>query len=252
MQLDIHFPDRLAFHIRRSNRARRPSVSVCLHDGVVLTLPQRFDERHLPALLTEWQPWIDKQVAHYEAHRARLPAEMFARLPENIALPACGGRWQVSYAGSGKTTRVVDRDGTLTVHNPSGEEASARATLNRWLARTARRHLQARLEELSRLHDLHYQRLTVRGQRTRWGSCSSTGTISLNYLLMFLAPELADSVVLHELCHTRYMSHGPRFYGLLRRLQPRYDELDQRVREGWQAIPDWAWPHRTDTPQGQK
>ncbi|RMF95853.1 MAG: M48 family peptidase, partial [Gammaproteobacteria bacterium] len=75
----------------------------------------------------------------------------------------------------------------------------------------------------------------------RWGSYSSTGTLSLNYLLLFLEPELVRCVMLHELCHSRYMSHGPRFHALLRRLEPDCAALDERINSAWQGVPRWAW-----------
>lgn len=246
MQLDLQFADLPAYRVRRSTRARRPSVSVCLHDGVVLTLPQRYDERRVPALLTEWRPWIVRQLRRFDGHRATLPAEMTDPLPATIRLPAARRTWQVAYqVSSDSTARVTEQSDQLQVSAPDvRDEAPARAALRRWLARQARAHMQTELDRLAGQHALRYGKLTVRGQRTRWGSCSSTGTISLNYLLMFLAPDAASSVVLHELCHTRYMSHGPRFYGLLERLEPRYRELDREVRDGWQAVPAWAWPSR--------
>ncbi len=246
MQLDLQFPDLPPYRVRRSARARRPSVSVCLHDGVVLTLPQRYDERRVTALLAEWGPWIDRQLRRFDGHRATLPAHMTDPLPATIRLPAADRAWQVAYQDSGDSrSRVSEQTDQLLVRAPHARDgASARAALRRWLARQARAHLQTELDRLAGQHALRYRKLTVRGQRTRWGSCSTTGTISLNYLLMFLAPDAASSVVLHELCHTRYMSHGPRFYGLLERLEPRYRELDREVRQGWQAVPAWAWPSR--------
>ena len=246
MQLDLQIPDLPSYRVRRSARARRPSVTVCLHDGIVLTLPQRYDERRVPALLAEWRPWIDRQLRRFDGHRATLPTDMTDPLPVAIRLPAMGAAWQVAYQDSGDAkSRVSERAGRLVVKTPAARDRdSARAALRRWLARKARAHLESELEQLARQHAFSYRKLTIRGQRTRWGSCSTTGTISLNYLLMFLAPDAASSVVLHELCHTRYMSHGPRFYGLLERLEPRYRELDSEVRNGWQSVPAWAWPSR--------
>lgn len=243
VQLDLQFPDLPPYRVRRSSRARRPSVTVCLHDGVVLTLPQRFDERRVPALLAGWRPWIERQLQQFEAHRTALPAEMTDPLPARIGLPAVSASWQVSYRdSSGKPPRLGQSQDKLVVH--AKDAGQVNGVLRRWLARTARAHLKPELDRLAEQHALAYNKLTIRGQRTRWGSCSSTGTISLNYLLMFLSPAGARSVLLHELCHTRYMSHGPRFYGLLERLEPRYRELDREVRDGWQAIPAWAWPSR--------
>lgn len=246
MQLDLQFPDLPPYRVRRSARARRPSVSVCLHDGVVLTLPVRYDERRVPALLAEWRPWIDRQLRRFDGHRAALPADMTDPLPTTIRLPAVRAAWPVSYQDSRDSkTRVREGPDRLLVSAPSCREgAPARAGLRSWLARKARVHLQTELDRLADEHGFGYGKLSIRGQRTRWGSCSTTGTISLNYLLMFLSPNAAGSVVLHELCHTRYMSHGPRFYGLLERLEPRYRELDREVQTGWQAVPAWAWPSR--------
>lgn len=246
MQLDLQFPDLPSYRVRRSARARRPSVSVCLHDGVILTLPQRFDERWVPALLAEWRPWIDRQLRHIDGHRATLPLHMTSPLPARIQLPAAGQAWNVAYQASGDPkSRINEGSGRLLVKTPTANhKAQSGAALRRWLARKARTHLQTELDRLAGQHALRYRKLTIRGQRTRWGSCSSNGTISLNYLLMFLAPDAASSVVLHELCHTRYMSHGPRFYGLLERLEPRYREFDRAVRDGWQTVPAWAWPSR--------
>ena len=72
--------------------------------------------------------------------------------------------------------------------------------------------LVARLGELSRLHGLPFKRVSIRNQRTRWGSCSSKNNINLNIKLFLLPAELRDYVILHELIHTKIKSHGSEFY----------------------------------------
>ena len=84
-----------------------------------------------------------------------------------------------------------------------------------------------------------YRRLTVRGQRTLWGSYSSSGTLSLNYKLLFLPSELVDYVVLHELAHTRHMNHSRAFWRLLERMAPGARQLDQRVNDEARRVPRW-------------
>ena len=78
--------------------------------------------------------------------------------------------------------------------------------------------LVARLGELSRQHGLPYNRVSIRNQRTRWGSCSSKNNINLNIKLFLLPAELRDYVILHELIHTKIKSHGSEFYLELGRL----------------------------------
>ena len=79
----------------------------------------------------------------------------------------------------------------------------------------AQRSMFRRLEELAAQHGYRFSRVVVRCQKTRWASCSSLGTISLNVNLIFLPPHLLDYVLLHELVHTRHPNHGPRFWAEL-------------------------------------
>lgn len=83
------------------------------------------------------------------------------------------------------------------------------------MRRRAKEVLPARLERLSKQHGLRYTAVSLRDSHTRWGSCSSRGNISLSIYLVLLPTHLADYVLLHELCHTREMNHGERFWALL-------------------------------------
>ena len=85
-----------------------------------------------------------------------------------------------------------------------------------------------------------YDRATIRFQRTRWGSCSSRGTISLNARLMFLRPALVHLVIAHELCHTVHLNHGSGFRSLLESLVPDHRALHRELRDGWRSVPNWA------------
>ena len=65
-------------------------------------------------------------------------------------------------------------------------------------------------------------RITIRSQRTRWGSCSSKGNLNFNCLLVLFPPEVIDSIVVHELCHRKHMNHSPQFYGEIDKVFPEY------------------------------
>lgn len=88
--------------------------------------------------------------------------------------------------------------------------------------------LVQRLSELSRQVDVSYHRVSVRSQRTRWGSCSSKGNLSFNCLLALVPPDVFDYVVVHELCHLKQMNHSPAFWSEVERILPGY-----RVQKSW-------------------
>ena len=102
------------------------------------------------------------------------------------------------------------------------------------LRKQAKAILPARLHELAGRHGFSYSRVGVNAARTRWGSCSSRGHINLSLYLMILPRELSDYVLLHELCHTREMNHGPRFWALMDQVTGRQA---QRLRNALRHYP---------------
>ena len=97
--------------------------------------------------------------------------------------------------------------------------------------KAARRQLVDRLDRLAAAYGYTYNRVFVRNQKTRWGSCSAKKNISLNMKLLRLPPELLDFVLLHELVHTRHMNHGKDFRQELLKVAPNAKELERRLKQ---------------------
>jgi predicted metal-dependent hydrolase len=81
-----------------------------------------------------------------------------------------------------------------------------------------------------------YNGITIRNQRSRWGSCSGKGNLNFNCLLMLCPPEVIDYVVVHELCHRKEMNHSPRFWAEVARILPNYREQEQWLTDNGSAI----------------
>lgn len=96
--------------------------------------------------------------------------------------------------------------------------------------------IQQRVEYFAPLVGVDHGRITVRSQRSRWGSCSSQGNLSFNCLLMLAPPEVADYVVVHELCHRIEMNHSPRFWAEVARVMPDYGDRKKWLRENGGAL----------------
>ena len=119
-------------------------------------------------------------------------------------------------------------EGVLLV--PRGNEAEIRASLAALYRRIAAELLPPRVRELDRSPEAATRTIRISSAATRWGSCSSTGVISLSWRLAQCPPELIDYVILHELTHLREMNHSPRFWQLLETRCPGAKRLRDRLR----------------------
>jgi hypothetical protein len=216
-------PD-LPYTVRRSDRARSVRVRV-EHDGeVTVTLPQRAREREAAAAVRELRPWIDRRVADAAAARAAIPRE-----PGTV--PYLGDRLRL-VEQSGRT-RAHRRGGLLLVPATGPEQ---RAAIERWYRRAARAETLPRLDAAAAALGSAYSRLTIRDQRTRWGSCSATGAIAINWRLVLGPEEVLDYVIWHEACHLVVMDHSPRFWALLARHVPGYEQPRRWLRRSAPAL----------------
>ncbi len=108
----------------------------------------------------------------------------------------------------------------------TGEASDFRPVVQKYLYRLAARELPPRLLELARQHLVSVTRVSVRNQRSRWGSCSRTGTISLNWRLIQAPAYVSDYVILHELMHRRQLNHSPRFWQEVAAVCPAYAQAE--------------------------
>jgi predicted metal-dependent hydrolase len=225
------------FSVRESQRAKRLSIKVFPRGRVEVVVPKRTKARDVQAFVDANREWIDRSRASFAEI---LPHEPFV-LPNRIELPAVSQSVRVRYekradAGS---VRYRHNDGVVTLSGKTGEDKLCVDALKRWLASTAKKEFLPRLESLSTRTDNPFAKMHVRGQRTCWGSHSSTGTISINYCLLFLSPELLRYLMIHELCHARHMNHSRRFWQRVGRFEPDYRRLDRELGESWKSIPAW-------------
>ena len=165
--------------------------------------------------------------------------QVVTALPEEIILPAVEEHWHIAYQASDRLMVGPLEANCLAVMGPLEEPDLIMERVIDWLKVKAERHFSSYLRRLSEAHNLHYERLIIRGQRTRWGSCSSDGVISLNYKLLFLSSEVARYVLIHELCHTKHLNHSKAFWKLVAQLEPDYKRLDRMSRAYEQQIPVW-------------
>jgi predicted metal-dependent hydrolase len=209
---------------------------VSRRDGVVVVAPEKTPEATVQRFVAAKQYWIERARRRVGAPEPEA-LERARALPDTINLPALGQAYSLVRHARGRQ-RAREHDGRVLLEG-ADETASARQLLGRWLRRVGRRELLPWLERLARVHDLRYERAAIRGQQTRWGSCSGRGTISLNYKLLFLTPDLVEHVLLHELAHTRHLNHSRAFWRLLARLDPDWRGHHEALRSAEAELPLW-------------
>jgi len=222
------------WQVRYSKRARRLSIQVFPHGGVEVVAPMRASASQVQTFVASHSEWIEQAQSRMLAK----VAEQGPLLPEVIELPLINRRFEVRYTVSAKAAVSLHAD-LLEITAPELSPAECWPLLRTWLRGIAKTELPARLDMLSERTGLKPQRIQIRNQKTRWGSCSSKGTISLNAAILMLEPLQADYVMIHELCHLQHLNHSSRFWNLVKRHEPDYEAIDRSVDEFWENGPLW-------------
>jgi predicted metal-dependent hydrolase len=223
--------------VRESERARRMVVRVFHSGRVEVVVPVRTPPRLIATFLERHRQWIEHKRA--EASRTAVAPEPFP--PASIDLPACAERWRVHLAGGIGRLRLASGGGVISVGGDAADRAALRQMLLHWLLARARDALEPTLIECAREFGFSYARMVIRRQRTRWGSCSVRGTISLNACLLFLPPPVVRYLLIHELAHTRHLNHSRRFWQCVAGCCPEYRRLDRLLIDGWRSVPAWVF-----------
>jgi predicted metal-dependent hydrolase len=192
---------------------------------VEVVLPRRFPLREVEPLVEEKRAWIERTLRRMRETEATLPRPQLA---DGGDVPYLGERLRLAVRVVPGRVRehAVRRGRELRVALPPG--AALRDALERWYRRRAREEVAVRLDSAAARAGTSYRSLQIRGQRTRWASCSSSGAMSFNWRLLLAPPEILDYVVEHEVAHLEVLDHSPRFWALLASRCP-----DWRERERW-------------------
>jgi len=235
----------VAYQVRVSNRAKHPRLKLSARDGLVVVIPDGFDEARIPDVVARKREWIRRSEERLREQEKFVVPQPSAMPPERISLRAVGEDWSVVYRQTQApgVTAVERRGQQLLVYGDIEDEPQVVAALQRWLARKTREHLVPRLRALGDDKGMHAAGVAVRSQRTRWASCSAKGTISLNIRLLFLPSQLVRYALLHELVHLREMNHSRRFWAYLASVEPDYRSFDDELRQSWRLVPDWIHRH---------
>jgi predicted metal-dependent hydrolase len=224
----------IPYKIRRSDRARHARIVVDA-SGVEVVVPRRMALRHVEPFVREKGPWIERTLRRYREAERALPVPV---LETGGSVPYLGQELLLRVnVERGRARDHVGRRGDV-LHVKVGErgEDAVRHALERWYRKRARIEVAARLDAATRRAGTSYTRLTIRGQRTRWASCSSTGAMSFNWRLLLAPQPILDYVIEHEVAHLEVLDHSPRFWRLLASRCPDYKQHERWLKRNGAAL----------------
>lgn len=230
------------YTLRVSQRARFIRLYVSPHKGLEIVVPRGFNCKHLPDVLQRKYAWITRALERVRPQREELLALPQWSMPERIPFRAVDVEWEVRsrWTMAKRLSITFHRPGQIEIQGPIENEALVRSLLGRFLVVQAEQHLPRLLQTTSRQTGLPYGRVKIRRQRSRWGSCSANGSISLNAALLFLPSHLTRYVLVHELCHTVHLNHSADFWSLVGRHCPEFRGVERELREAREFVPRWA------------
>lgn len=213
----------LPLNLVRNPRARRYVLRLSKRGEVRVTIPRGGSQKEALSLAHKNIVWLEGQLQKHQETEVR------------------DGGWkhgsEILFRGKPTALTVLEKD-SIRVVQFGDEELAVDAVIDdikpaveRHLWNLAKIELPPRVEELSAHHEFKYSRLTVRNQRSRWGSCSPTGTISLNWRLIQMPASVGDYIIFHELVHTRFLNHSAKYWREVKRVCP-----DYRDSERWMKI----------------
>lgn len=212
------------YEIRRSRRARHIRLSVGRQNHALLSVPWGCAYAEALEFLRTQGDWLARQIGEQSGKRSL--AEFLERQPRLYGL---GRTFRLSLGLAKAKPFYVYSTETQEVELRLPVSDDRELALTQMVRAFAQEVVPPRVMELAAAVSVPVKRVSVRDQATRWGSCSTSGTISLNWRLVLLRPDLQDHVIWHELAHVREMNHSPRFWELLQRYDPKTREHNAQL-----------------------
>ena len=215
--------EEVTYEVSRSDDATQPRIDAGI-DGITVVLPASLDEDP-ETVLMENAGWVLEKKTKFDQYRADIPDRTFEAGEQ---FPYLGEEHELIIEPPQKS-EVVDE--TIRLRQSAVGQSSVERALRNFYRREAREYLSERLDLFAGGMELDYDGVQIRNQRTRWGSCSTNGTISLNWRLLMAPPEVIDYVVVHELAHLREPNHTDAFWSLVAEYIPEYEAHEDWLEE---------------------
>lgn len=223
----------VSYRIRRSARATRTRIIVSA-DGVEIVAPPNVPEHHLHRFAHDQQHWIQTTLAKFAHRQAQYAAPVQYRDGAELIYQGVAYRLVITPSKLKRVTIGFAETFTAAVPESllAGDYSDAvKCALTGWIKQQARIHVERLVQHHAVKHRLYPRSITIKTQKSRWGSCGIHDDIHINGLLIIAPPAVLEYVVVHELCHIREKNHSARFWALVAEHLPDYPNQRRWLKE---------------------
>ena len=213
--------------IRKNKLARSVKLSVGVDGSLRASIPYYSPEFAVRRLINGNRDEIRKMLATHNAKNSYQDGDLIGKTHTLFLRKFSGEEIKISNEGNQILVQIPQE---LAFENPL-VQSEIRKTVSKILRKQAKAYLPRRIDFLAEKYGFSFEKLRFSHTGTRWGSCSSSGTISLNIALMNLSHHLIDYVIIHELCHTRQMNHSSKFWQEVEKYCPDYKKYVQEIKQ---------------------
>ncbi len=206
------------YTVSLSKKARNLRIEISPQKGVVLIVPKGIHFDDAESFLNQKKDWILK---HYGQISQKKQGFFFLGNELNV---------KRNFDPKSKKHQIEFKNNELIVVSPINSQMKIEELFERWLKLKASQFIPVEVENLASKYGFEFNRITIRGQKTRWGSCSRRKNLSFNYNLMKLPKRLIEYVIIHELCHLKELNHSERFWNLVKEILPDYKLLRRELK----------------------
>lgn len=199
-----------------SNRAKYIRIKISNSGDLSVVLPKGISEKHAHSFIRKKSQWIFNNLQ-------KITTNDSGKYPDCIDLELLDEHWEIQYIDENHTVKLEEvSNNSLEIKGNIEDWDAIKSLLNKWCKVKSQNTFTVMVEALAEEHGFHFNRLTIRSQKTRWGSCSNKKNINLNSKLVLMPENVVKYVIIHELCHTIEMNHSSSFWQLVEDCDPNY------------------------------
>jgi len=234
MESAIKNINNIPFSFRRSRRARNLRMLMDTKGKLTLVAPWYASEKSVKVFIDRHHGWIEKQWLKIEKLKKLRPefryrtGDTFYYFGEPVTLDVRPSDLKRPTIKIRENRMIITLNRRIS--KTSGVEA-IKKTIENFYRKKAEEVIRDRLEHFNEYYGYHYNRVTMRDQKSRWGSCSRLGNLNFNWRLIMAPIEIIDYVVIHELCHIKEMNHSPRYWALVAQTLPEHKKARKWLKE---------------------